>query len=266
MKYTYKEYRQKAWDSLTGKWGAAALLMLVYLAITAVISSISSPGSAGLSWKMIFVLLDLALLPMAFVLAKSFLEVAKGDDMPKVKALFEPYKDKDTCLRFFLVEFWKGLFTFLWSLLLIVPGIIKGYAYAMSEYIAAENPDIDPRDALKKSQEMMYGHKWELFVLDLTFIGWFLLSLLTAGLLMLMVAPYINTAHAHFYLSLKEEQAPAAETSAKAEYAATPETSAPVEGSAKESAEAKPKAKVEEEPKAEEHADDEPKAGESSEK
>lgn len=257
MKYTYSEYRQKAWDSLSGKWGAAALLMLVYMIIAAVISSIAGPTNEP-SWRMIFLLLNLALWPMAFFLTVTFLGVAKGEDVPKVAALFDPYKDKETCIRFFLVEFWKNLFILLWSLLFIIPGLIKAYAYALTEYIAQENPDMDPRDAMKKSEEMMYGHKWELFVLDLTFIGWLLLSLLTMGLLMLVVQPYIYTAHAHFYLSLKEDVEPIEESSAKAEYAAAQEKSAPVEEATAEFAEAKPKAHVEE------PAEDEP-ASESSE-
>ena len=221
MKYTYSEYRQKAWDSLSGKWGAAVLLVLVYMAISFVISTIS--GGDPTSWRIVFLLLALALLPMTFVLTVAFLGVAKGEDVPAVATLFDPYKDKDTCLRYFLVEFWKNLFVFLWSLLFIIPGCIKAYAYAMTEYIALENPNMDPREAMKKSEEMMYGHKWDLFVLDLTFIGWILLSMLTAGLLMLFVQPYIYTAHAHFYLSLKEDLTPYG-TEAKKESASAPVT------------------------------------------
>ena len=252
MKYTYSEYRQKAWDSLTGKWGAAALLMLVYMVIAGVISSISGSGTEP-SWRMIFLLLNLALWPMAFFLTVAFLNVAKGEDLPKVAALFDPYKDKETCIRYFLVEFWKNLFIFLWMLLLVIPGIIKAYAYAMTEYIAAENPNMDPREAMKKSEEMMKGHKWELFVLDLTFIGWLLLCVLTAGILMLFVQPYIYTAHAHFYLSLKDDLTPEG-TEAKKESAAAPV----VESAKAEASEAK--AEKPAEPVAEEpaHAPEEP--------
>ena len=251
MKYTYSEYRQKAWDSLTGKWGAAALLMLVYLAIAGVISALSGGNTDGGSWRAIFLILELAILPMAYVLAVSFLGIAKGEDVPKVAALFDPYKDKDTCLRYFLVEFWKGLFIFLWTLLLIVPGIIKSYAYAMTEYIAAENPDMDARTAMKKSEELMQGHKWDLFVLDLTFIGWLLLSMLTAGLLMLVVQPYIYTAHAHFYLSLKEDLEP--EGTTKSESNANP-----TEEKAEMSSAKAEKTFVAEEPTAEEPTTDTP--------
>ena len=215
MKYTYSEYRQKAWDSLTGKWGKAALLMFVYMVVSAIISAIAGNQP---SWRWIFFILTLAMFPMGYVMTVAFLKVAKGEEVAPVKALFDPYKTKETCLRYFLVVFWVNLFVFLWSLLLIIPGIIKAYAYSMTIYIAEENPDMDPREAMKKSEEMMKGHKWELFVLDLTFIGWLLLSMLTLGILMLFVQPYIYTTHGHFYLSLKEDAEPVVEcASAKPE-------------------------------------------------
>ena len=247
MKYTYSEYRQMAWKSLEGKWGAAALMMLVYMACAWVISMIC--GSQA-SWRLIFLVLNLALLPMAYVITVAFLNVAKGQDVAKIPALFEPYKTKETCLRYFLVEFWVALFVFLWSLLLIIPGIIKAYAYAMTVYIAEENPDMDPREAMKKSEEMMMGHKKELFVLDLTFIGWFLLSMLTFGILLLFVQPYLYTAHAHFYLSLKpQEEAPVESAKVEKEEPVEPKAAPVVE-----EASAKPEEPADDEPKSEESA------------
>jgi len=118
---------------------------------------------------------------------------------PEIRDLFSQfdYFGNAFCLRFL-----QGLFTFLWTLLLIIPGIIKGYAYAMAPFIMAENPEMRPREALRASCEMMDGHKAELFFLELSFIGWGILSVLTLGIGSLWLNPYIQAAHAAFYRNL----------------------------------------------------------------
>ncbi|MDE7185911.1 MAG: DUF975 family protein [Lachnospiraceae bacterium] len=101
--------------------------------------------------------------------------------------------------------FLRGLFTFLWSLLFVIPGIIKGYEYRMIPYILAENPGIDFRDAFAASKKMMDGNKWNAFVLDLSFLGWIFLSLFTCGILAIFyVNPYIHMTNAELYVALKE--------------------------------------------------------------
>ncbi|MBD5488703.1 MAG: DUF975 family protein [Lachnospiraceae bacterium] len=101
--------------------------------------------------------------------------------------------------------FLKALYVFLWSLLLVVPGIIKGYEYRMIPYILAENPGIDTKDAFAMSKQMMDGNKWNAFVLDLSFIGWNILSLFTCGILAIFyVNPYIYMTDAELYVALKE--------------------------------------------------------------
>jgi len=102
--------------------------------------------------------------------------------------------------------FLKKLFIFLWSLLFVIPGIVKGLGYSMTNYILAEDPDIGAKEALKKSEEMMKGHKGELFMLMLSFFGWGFLAALTCGILgIFYVGPYINATNAEFYKALKEE-------------------------------------------------------------
>lgn len=95
------------------------------------------------------------------------------------------------------------VFTFLWSLLLIIPGIIKAYSYSMTYYILLDDENITGSDAIKKSQEMMQGHKRELFLQDLSFIGWILLSMLTFGILLIWLNPYMELSRAVFYERLK---------------------------------------------------------------
>lgn len=101
--------------------------------------------------------------------------------------------------------FLRGLFTFLWTLLFIIPGIIKGYEYRMIPYILAENPGIDSREAFAVSKQMMDGNKWAAFVLDLSFLGWNILSAFTCGILSVFyVNPYIHMTNAELYVALKE--------------------------------------------------------------
>ena len=97
------------------------------------------------------------------------------------------------------------LMVFLGMLLFVVPGIILGYAYAMAPYILAETPDISGTEALRLSRQMMKGHKWELFWLELTFIGWSILAAFTLGLGNLVLAPYQGVSKASFYRDVKAQ-------------------------------------------------------------
>lgn len=102
--------------------------------------------------------------------------------------------------------FMKGLFQFLWSLLFIIPGIIKSYEYRMIPYILSENPDISRERAFEISKKMMKGNKWNTFVLDLSFLGWQILSGITIGILgIFYVNPYVESTNAELYAYLRED-------------------------------------------------------------
>lgn len=99
---------------------------------------------------------------------------------------------------------WMELWIFLWSLLFLIPGIVKAYAYRLTPYILADCPRVSATGALEISMRMTQGHKWEIFVMELSFLGWNLLSVLTFGILdFLYVGPYIQTAMAGMYHELK---------------------------------------------------------------
>ena len=102
----------------------------------------------------------------------------------------------------FAQHFLRGLYVILWSLLFVIPGIVKAYAYAMTPFIMAENPAMSASEAIDASKQLMDGHKGELFTLDLTFIGWDILAALTLNLGYLALNPYRNAAHAAFYKDL----------------------------------------------------------------
>lgn len=112
-----------------------------------------------------------------------------------------------------LVMFLKDLFQGLWTLLFIIPGIIKSYEYRMIPYIMAENPETDRKEAFRLSKEMMSGNKWAAFVYDLSFIGWFFLSIWTCGILAVFyVGPYKHSANAALYETLKGNVSPVVTT------------------------------------------------------
>ena len=101
--------------------------------------------------------------------------------------------------------FLMGFYIFLWSLLLVIPGIIKMFSYSMTPYILEENPELSADEAIDRSRAMMKGHKFDLFWLILSFIGWFILCGLTLGIGLLWLMPYLNTTMAAFYEDVKAD-------------------------------------------------------------
>ena len=97
------------------------------------------------------------------------------------------------------------VFTFLWTLLLIIPGIVKGLAYTLTPFILKEKPELSPNEAIELSMKMMDGHKWDFFLLCLSFIGWYLLSIFTLCIGLLWVMPYQYTTIVAFYEDVKAE-------------------------------------------------------------
>ena len=102
----------------------------------------------------------------------------------------------------FCLELLTSLYIMLWSLLFIIPGLVKAYAYAMAPFILEENPNMTPSEAIKASRELMDGLKFDLFCLHWSFFGWALLSVLTLGIGSLWLNPYMNAATAAFYRSI----------------------------------------------------------------
>ena len=101
--------------------------------------------------------------------------------------------------KVFAVAFLQGLFIALWSCLLVVPGIIAAYRYRQAFYILLDDPDKGALQCIRESKQLMHGHKWELFALDLSFIGWNLLIFISAGILGIWIMPYIYTSYAIYY-------------------------------------------------------------------
>lgn len=115
---------------------------------------------------------------------------------PSFNALFAYFSNWKTTA---MTRFLQGLYILLWTLLLIIPGIVAAYSYAMTEYVLSEHPELTANEAISRSKQMMYGNRWRLFFLQLSFIGWDLLSFITFGIASLWIGPYKQAATAAFY-------------------------------------------------------------------
>ncbi len=129
---------------------------------------------------------------------KYFLAFARHQE-PTLTTLFWGFKRP---FKIFGLYFMIGLFTFLWSLLLLIPGIIKSFSYMLAPYILVDNPDMKVCDAITESRRMMHGNKLDYFVTSLSFIGWFLLTFLTFGIGIFWLGPYIILTFVYIYLQL----------------------------------------------------------------
>lgn len=135
--------------------------------------------------------------PLAFGAAKIFLNLVRGSDRVEVSELFSGFKNDlgGNILLALLME----IFVFLWTLLFFIPGIVKSYAYSFAYYVKADHPEYDWRQCLNASKELTKGYKWDLFILDLSFIGWFFVGALAFGIGDLWVTPYVACTKANAY-------------------------------------------------------------------
>jgi uncharacterized membrane protein len=152
------------------------------------------------------IVISIVMLLLGFIVevgkSKFFLEGFKGD--VDINKLFFGFNSRDY-LPIIKAQGLAFIYILLWTLLFIIPGIVKGYQYRYVPYLLAEDPSLAPNEALSKSKEMTMGHKWNIFILDLSFFLWGLLSLITFGLSTYFVAPYIEATNARLYNVLKGE-------------------------------------------------------------
>jgi uncharacterized membrane protein len=140
---------------------------------------------------------------LSLVVAKFFLKFSKMPltEKPTLRMFIDGFSDWAKGLLGFC---WMTLWIVLWSFLLFIPGIIKIFAYSQTFYILAEYPKMGVRKAMKISVAITRGYKWDLFLLGLSFVGWFFLSVLTFGLLLVWVYPYVQLTFTYAYRYLKE--------------------------------------------------------------
>ena len=184
------ELMRQARASLSGKWGTAVLIFFLYLIVVVIGQTIPLLGQVAM-----IVLSG----PFALGMAIVALTISKEEE-PKVDQLFSGFSH---FLTAFLAYLLTTVFTLLWMLLLIVPGIIAALSYSMTFFIIAEDPSMSAMDAIDKSKKMMDGYKWKYFRLCLRFVGWCLLCILTLGIGFLWLAPWMQVTGAKFYEEVK---------------------------------------------------------------
>lgn len=179
------ELKQQAKDQLRGRWGGTiGAFVLVYIVMCAV-SSLS---------LIFYGPLMVGLIIYCMSLIKSY-------DNVDIGTAFRGFNIFGPALATYL---WEMLWVFLWSLLFIIPGIIKGYSYSQCLYIIADNPNIGASQALKISMHMTKGYKWKIFVMQLSFLGWSLLCILSLFIGYLWLVPYMQLTMTNMYYKLKD--------------------------------------------------------------
>lgn len=206
-------YKNEALSALRGNWANALVATIIFIALALFFSSNDAINSYyqrivinpfigySLSFVSLFVLLPLA--------------VGYSNSM---RVLLETVDNRLTNNSFslgfgnWLHVVWgmilSTIYIFLWTLLLIIPGIIKSYSYALTPYILVEHPEMSANEAIEESMRLMDGHKFDLFYLQLSFIGWAILSILSLGLGVFWLIPYQMTAQAAFYRDIKNGAMP----------------------------------------------------------
>lgn len=167
-------------------WLMALLVLLIESAL------VGAAASIGLG------IAELLLVgPLAVGVVSIFVSLVRGKNEIFIEDLFNGFKINFG--RNFLIALLTGIFTILWSLLFIIPGLVKSYSYSMAYYVANDHPEYDWRTCVKESMRLTRGHKMDLFILDLSFIGWYIVGALCLGIGTLWVAPYHTAAKINYY-------------------------------------------------------------------
>ena len=227
--------RQLGGSIFSENWLLALVCCLIFTAIISAVSGVSGIFSGGFSFSTTFqmvqqdfapeeiagsimrlmpsmvlgtglssVVVLILTGPLSYGLARVFLRLVYGDERVSLDKMFDGFREDfgGNIVLGLMID----IFTFLWSLLFIIPGIVKGIAYSMAYYIKTEHPDYDWRRCINESQELMRGYKGKYFVLQLSFIGWYIVGCFTFGLGLLWVSPYVECTNANFYAWLTAQK------------------------------------------------------------
>lgn len=201
---TRDELKNEALATLRGKWTQPVLAALIVMLVSAFTQGGNQTKSAVFV-TLGFLVALLVACNLQFGFEVAMLRFRRGREDSVNEMLAAGFKEDYG--RVLGISLLRAVFICLWSLLLIVPGIIKAYAYSMTAYIAEDNPELGPKECLDQSQAMMQGHKMDLFILDLSYIGWILLGFVSFGIGFLWISPWMEMAHIRFYEELKDGNA-----------------------------------------------------------
>ena len=183
-------------DKIFGnKWLIAVVVIVIQIALSQLVNVIPGVGQIA------------ALLisgPVAYGVSAMFLKQTRNGQTMDIVDIFNGFKYDFS--NTFLISLMTFIFTLLWSLLFVIPGIVKSYAYSMAMYVKVDHPEYDWKKCIDESQRMMSGHKGELFVLDLSFIGWMIVGAFCCGVGTFWVRAYMEASHAQFYENLRRTE------------------------------------------------------------
>ncbi|WP_397540193.1 DUF975 family protein [Rummeliibacillus pycnus] len=200
------EIKRQSLESLKGSWGLGVLLsfimFIIYYIFPSIVEIILSGGfnqgekSTGV--KVVNLIISILQIPFSIGVYWFYLSLVRKNN-PQISNVFSVYKDGKTSIKLIGASILQGIFIFLWSLLLIIPGIIKSIAYSQTFYLLRDHPEYTILEAITESRRRMDGLKWKYFLLGLSFIGWGILCVFTLGIGLLWLVPYVSTAMATFY-------------------------------------------------------------------
>ncbi len=189
----------QALNSLKGKWGIAIGAWLVFFILTEFQMGWGWQGDNGGDYKISLKIIGLIIGgPLSLGYTTLILLISRNQK-PDFVILFSGFKRFGTSLAAYLLMY---IFIILWTLLLIIPGVIASFRYSQTWFILSEDENIGPLEAISKSKEMMIDNKWKLFCLYFRFIGWFILCIVTLGFAGLYVGPYFSQSCTNFYNDL----------------------------------------------------------------
>ena len=210
------EYRAQARAALAGRWTEAVLMFLILIIVACAFSAqlgfVSGVFATRMPWLAesmsgcSLLVSVLIIMPLGYGLTNALLSFLRSNEegtsgLSEMWQFFRRDYSRSVPALLLVMVF----STLLGIVTLGIGAIVLSYAYGMVPYLLRDYPELSAREALRTSSQMMKGHKWDLFVLDLSFIGWILLGIMTAGIGLLWVAPYMDTTHAAFYEDLKNE-------------------------------------------------------------
>ena len=208
---SFSELKKQSLSQLNGKKKNAALTFLIITIITSIVSKVANtifPGEKnyleGITITRSNPIATFIIFAVGVFLGLGFtsyfLKIVRGEET----GIDEIFSKTKVFPKALVSQILVSFFSTLGCIFLIVPGIIIYIGYAMIDYIYIDNPEIGITDVMKKSREMMKGHKWEYFCLTLSFYGWIILGIFTLGILYFWLIPYMNTTFANFYEKIKD--------------------------------------------------------------
>ncbi|WP_144697183.1 DUF975 family protein [Fictibacillus phosphorivorans] len=210
-----KEIKQQARLRLKGQWGTAALFTLLFSSTYYLIPLIIEVNLSG-GWSAWLnqptdelngptfstFIITLVLLPLYIGYLWTFLSVIRTVEKINVSSLFQAFSEISTYVKILGAYLVMMVYLILWSLLLLIPGIIKAFSYSQTYFVLKDHPGIGINAAIKKSRKLMDGYKWKFFVLHISFLGWGILCVLSLGIGFFWLAPYMSASYAAFYNDL----------------------------------------------------------------